>query len=55
MNDDLFFGARSSLFVSNYGLLTLFALAVLSAMVHYASLCVVFAFLFFFCEDLVIL
>ena len=49
MNDDLFFGARSSLFVSNYGLLTLFALAVLSAMVHYASLCVVFAFLFFFC------
>ena len=27
MNDDLFFGARSSLFVSNYGLLTLFALA----------------------------
>lgn len=49
MNDDLFFGARSSLFVSNQALVCFFALAIFSAMTHYSVLCVVFSFLFFFC------
>ena len=49
MGDKLFFGARSSLFVSTGALATFAGLAVLSAIFHAMSLCAVFAFLFFLC------
>ncbi len=49
MEDNLFLGARSSLFVSTGGLVLFGALAVLSAVFGMMELCAVLAFLFLFC------
>lgn len=49
MRDDLFLGARSSLFVSTGSLALFAALSVLCAIFGMRELCAVLAFLFFFC------